>query len=248
LFPGSRRPLCVRGHRILGSKNPRTGAQKSTDEMVGAVTPTVPPASCPLTCHFTVPVHLAVALVSGVGLGVVSAEGVVDPPVGRVGLPVNAVRWIVSKTAMPCPARRAASVAGTPELSHSDTAACRRLGRRRIGLVAPLHGRYTASRAERSGQPALKSRSVLCGLRAGRGLHSASRPLPRRGEYSPGLAGMGGWRPGAARLGSDDVRLLCRGRKPRVLDQMTARRQRAWFGRGGAGRALPRRAAPCCAS
>jgi hypothetical protein len=41
LSPRSRRPLCVGGHQILGPKNPRTGAQKSTDRAVGAVTPTV---------------------------------------------------------------------------------------------------------------------------------------------------------------------------------------------------------------
>jgi hypothetical protein len=51
---------------------------------------------------------LAVALVTGVELGVLSAEGVVYPPVGRVGLPVDAVRVMFSGIATPCPARRAA--------------------------------------------------------------------------------------------------------------------------------------------
>jgi hypothetical protein len=41
---------------------------------------------------------------------------------------------LFSRTATPCPARRATSVAGTPEFSHSDTAACRRsYGRRPRG-------------------------------------------------------------------------------------------------------------------
>jgi NAD(P)-dependent dehydrogenase (short-subunit alcohol dehydrogenase family) len=40
----------------------------------------------------------------------------------------------LSRTATPCPARRATSVAGTPAFSHSDTAACRRsYGRRPSG-------------------------------------------------------------------------------------------------------------------
>jgi aryl-alcohol dehydrogenase-like predicted oxidoreductase len=43
------------------------------------------------------PAHLAVALVSGVRLGVVSAEGVVDPPVGRVALPVEDVAGTVEQ-------------------------------------------------------------------------------------------------------------------------------------------------------
>jgi hypothetical protein len=52
LFSGSRRPLYVRGRRISGPKNPRTGPRNPRAKMVGAVTPTVAPRFLPLTCCF----------------------------------------------------------------------------------------------------------------------------------------------------------------------------------------------------
>ena len=88
-FPGRRRPLCVRGHRAWvhgrGRKNPRTGP-------VGAVTPTVRPASVPLTWHFRMPARCRrLPRRRGLGLGVLGAEGVGDALVGGIGLPVDAV-------------------------------------------------------------------------------------------------------------------------------------------------------------
>jgi hypothetical protein len=55
LFLGSRRPLCVRGRRISGPKNPRTGAENPRTKMVGAVTPTVYLDFRALTRHIRVP-------------------------------------------------------------------------------------------------------------------------------------------------------------------------------------------------
>jgi len=50
-------------------------------------------------------------------------EGIGDTPVGGVGLPVDAVSVGLQQAATPCPARRATSVAGTPEFNQSETAA-----------------------------------------------------------------------------------------------------------------------------
>jgi hypothetical protein len=48
-----------------------------------------------------------------------------DALVGGGGLAVEAVGVDAGKTTTPCQARRATSVAGTPELSHRNTSACR---------------------------------------------------------------------------------------------------------------------------
>ena len=58
--------------------------------------------------------------------GVLGAEGVGDALVGGVGLPVDAVRVDLQQDGDAVPGAAATSVAGTPELSHSETAACRR--------------------------------------------------------------------------------------------------------------------------
>jgi hypothetical protein len=68
---------------------------------------------------------VAVTLVTGVWLGVRGAEGFGDALISGGGLAVDAVGVDLQQD-RPCPARRATSVAGTPEFNQSDTAACRR--------------------------------------------------------------------------------------------------------------------------
>ena len=89
---------------------------------MGAVTLTVP-----LGFVSYLPLQaVGVAFVAGVLVCTGNAEGVGDALVGVINLPIDAVGINLERTATPCPARRATSFAGTPELSHSETAACRR--------------------------------------------------------------------------------------------------------------------------
>jgi hypothetical protein len=62
----------------------------------------------------------------GPRLGVLNAEGVGDPLVRGIGLAVDAVRVDLQQDRDAVPGAAATSVAGTPEFSQSDTAACRR--------------------------------------------------------------------------------------------------------------------------
>jgi hypothetical protein len=60
---------------------------------------------------------VAFSLTTGFGLrlAVLGTEGVGDAPVGGIGLTVDAVGVDLQQDGDPCPARRATSVAGTPE-------------------------------------------------------------------------------------------------------------------------------------
>jgi len=70
---------------------------------------------------------VVVSLVARLRLCVLDAEGVGDALVGCVGLPVDAVGVDLQqdRDAVPSPAGDLGR-GGTPELSHSETAACRR--------------------------------------------------------------------------------------------------------------------------
>jgi len=74
---------------------------------------------------------VAVFLAAGSGLGVLGAEGVGDALVGGVGLTVDAVGVDLEQDRDAVPGAADDLGRGTPEFSHSDTAACRRsYGRR----------------------------------------------------------------------------------------------------------------------
>jgi hypothetical protein len=104
---------------------PRTGAEIATDGGGGNGYADRPPGLVPLTWRLGCLLDVVISPVAGfgLGLGVLGAEGVGDPPVRGASLPVDAVRVDLQQTATPCAARRATSVAGTAEFSHSDTAA-----------------------------------------------------------------------------------------------------------------------------
>jgi len=94
------------------------------------------PAGIFAVTDMELPEAVVASLVARAGLGLGDVEGVGDALVGGVSLAVDAVGVDLEQAGDAVPGRRATSVAGTRELSQSETAAYRRsYGRRPSGDV-----------------------------------------------------------------------------------------------------------------
>jgi hypothetical protein len=119
------RAAAVRYASVGSGFSPRTGAEKATDGAGGSGYGDRLHGFMPLTLHFRIPGRCRLPH-RPARAGVLCSGGVGDPLVRGVGLPVDAVGVDLQQDCDAVPGPAATSVAGTPEFSHSDTAAWRR--------------------------------------------------------------------------------------------------------------------------
>ena len=110
-----------RGRPVAGTAPHGTERRGRAARAARPATPAWPPF-CGSGCLLAAAIFLA----AGAGLRLLGAESVGDALVGGISLPVDAVRVDLQQDGDAVPGAAATSVAGTPELSHSETAACRR--------------------------------------------------------------------------------------------------------------------------